>query len=72
MGHFRSQDNSQIVQSLTGTLPIFGMPAWWNNTLYMVGSVFGSSTTFLSAYTFDPVRKQIALHRSDIAIRVDF
>ncbi|MBI1814487.1 MAG: pyrrolo-quinoline quinone [Deltaproteobacteria bacterium] len=35
LGHFNSSDDSQIVQSLSKILgPTFGMPAYWNGTVY--------------------------------------
>jgi protocatechuate 3,4-dioxygenase beta subunit len=35
MGHFHVGDDSQIVQSLPDVLrPVFGMAAYWNNTIY--------------------------------------
>jgi hypothetical protein len=38
MGHFRAENNSQIVQSLVGIVgPIFSTPAFWENKLYIAG-----------------------------------
>src|SRR4030095_15606022 len=37
--HFRSADNSQIVQSLVKIVgPIFSTPAFWENKIYIAGS----------------------------------
>ena len=38
MGHFRSGDNSQIIQSLVNVVgPIFCTPAFWENKVYISG-----------------------------------
>ncbi len=38
MGHFRTADNSQIVQSLVTIVgPIFGTPSYWMNKIYIAG-----------------------------------
>ena len=39
MGHFQSGSDSQIVQSLSGVVdPLFGIPAYFNKTVYFSGS----------------------------------
>ena len=39
MGHFNAEGDSQIVQSIEGAIgPLFGVPAYYNNTLYFAGS----------------------------------
>jgi hypothetical protein len=39
MGHFNADGDSQIVQSIEGAIgPLFGVPAYYNNTLYFAGS----------------------------------
>ncbi len=38
MGHYNSQNNSQIVQTVTGEIGgVFGAPAYWNNNVYFAG-----------------------------------
>jgi len=38
MGHFRSTDNSQIVQTISiSTSGVFGVPAFWQNNIYFLG-----------------------------------
>ena len=50
MGHFRSKDNSQIVQDMENAMGgLWATPAWWNNNVY-----FGGSGDMLRQYTFDP------------------
>src|ERR1700690_590130 len=50
MGHFRSKDNSQIVQDMENAIGgLWATPAWWNNNVY-----FGGSGDVLRQYTFDP------------------
>lgn len=47
MGHFNPQNNSQIVQNLTGQLGgIYGTPAYWNGNVY-----FGASYDALKAFS---------------------
>jgi len=47
MGHFNSQNNSQIVQNLTGQIGgIFGAPSYWNNNVY-----FGGRSDALKAFS---------------------
>jgi hypothetical protein len=55
MGHFNPNDDSQIVQSLRGALPgLWGLPAWWNNNVYVAGSGdVGGPTDHLKAFAFD-------------------
>ncbi len=39
MGHYNSQNNSQIVQNLTGQIGgIYGAPAYWNGNVYFAGA----------------------------------
>ena len=39
LGHFQPEGNGQIVQSLDGAVgPIFGIPAYFNNTVYFSGA----------------------------------
>jgi hypothetical protein len=39
MGHFRSTDNNQIVQTITiSTSSVFGPPAFWENNIYFLGA----------------------------------
>jgi len=39
LGKFQSGSDNQIVQSLTGAIgPLFGIPAYFNNTLYFAGA----------------------------------
>ena len=39
LGHFRAGANDQIVQSLEGAIgPVFGIPAYFNNTVYFSGA----------------------------------
>ena len=39
MGHFDSDDNSEIVQNLTGEVKgIFGLPGYWNNRVFFAGN----------------------------------
>ena len=39
MGKFQAGSDSQIVQSLTGVIqPLFGIPAYFNNTVYFAGT----------------------------------
>jgi len=50
MGEFDSTNNSQIVQSFSGTGGgLWGTPAFWQNTLY-----FGGQGDMMRAYTFTP------------------
>jgi hypothetical protein len=47
MGHYNSQNNSQIVQNLTGQIGgIYGVPAYWNGNVY-----FGASQDVLKAFS---------------------
>lgn len=49
MGHYNPNNNNQIVQSLnTAVGGVWGMPAWWNNTLY-----FGGSYDYVKAFTYN-------------------
>src|ERR1035438_3840212 len=50
MGQFNPTDNSQILQSFSGTSGGFwGAPAFWQNGLYFAGAY-----DFLKVYSFDP------------------
>jgi len=55
MGHFNANNNNQIVQSLPNIIPgLWGLPAWWNNSLYIVGTGdSGGATDHLKAFTFN-------------------
>lgn len=47
MGHFNPNNNSQIVQNITGEIgQLFAGPAYWNNTVY-----FGGSRDHLKAFS---------------------
>jgi hypothetical protein len=47
MGHYNSQNNSQIIQNLTGQVGgIFSTPAYWNGNVY-----FGGSQDYLKAFS---------------------
>ena len=53
LGSFRSDDNSQIVQSFSANSGFFGTPAFWNNVLY-----FAAAGDTLKAFTFNPTSGQ--------------
>jgi hypothetical protein len=56
LGGYNKVNNSQIVQVLSNALlGVFGMPAWWNNTLYYSGR-----NDVVRAFTFDPVAEQFS------------
>jgi hypothetical protein len=56
MGHFHSNDNSQIVQDLEDAIGrMWGTPAWWNNNIY-----FGGSGDNLRQYAFDPIKEHLS------------
>jgi hypothetical protein len=52
MGHYSAGGDSAAVQSWTSTGRSFSTPAFWNNTMYYFGVVFGSSQPG-QAYAFN-------------------
>ena len=52
MGHYSAGGDSAAVQSWTATGRSFSTPAFWNNTMYYFGVVFGSSQPG-QAYAFN-------------------
>src|SRR6267143_1260777 len=56
MGRFNPSSNNQIVQSLPGALTgMWGLPAWWNNNLYVVGTGdVGQGVGPLETFAFNP------------------
>jgi len=47
--------NSQIVQTFQGSPSgFYGTPAFWQNNLYLAGSLDGGSGDYLKAFSFDP------------------
>ena len=56
MGHFNPNNNDQIVQHLPSALPgTWGLPTWWNNRIYVIGTNWSSSTYRpLRSYAFNP------------------
>lgn len=52
MGHYNSQDNSQIVQSLPGAVRgMWNSPTWWSNHVYLGG---GGDT--LKVFALNPIK----------------
>jgi hypothetical protein len=57
MGHFHSNNDSQIVQTLPMAIGgVWGGMAFWNNRAY-----FGGQSDHLKAYAFDPVAQKFSL-----------
>jgi hypothetical protein len=63
MGHYQAppsnspctDTNSQIVQTFQGSLSgFYGTPAFWQNNLYLAGSIDGGSGDYLKVFSFDP------------------
>ena len=47
MGHYSSQNNSQIIQNMTGQIGgMFGSPTYWNGNVY-----FGGAQDYLKAFS---------------------
>jgi len=53
MGHFNASGDGAAVQAWSVTGRSFSTPAFWNNTMYYFGVVFGSTQTG-QAFTFNP------------------
>lgn len=63
LGHFKTTDNSEIVQSFSvGANGIFSTPLFWQNTLYAA-----ADGTPLGAYPFSPVTDQFQTSPSSVS-----
>jgi hypothetical protein len=52
MGHYNSEDNSAIVQSLSGAdKGMWNSPTWWSNHIYL-----GAGGDSLKAFSLDPIK----------------
>lgn len=67
LGHYLPSGNSQIVQSFTAENGLFGVPAFWQNTLYVTGAT-QSRSDYFRAFSYSPAIGQFNVNPTSVSL----